>query len=290
MERAIDVVEIALQLFHGPIYVRKEIVHNKHVVEELKAKGAIFVEELDEVPDGARVIFSAHGVSPEVRRQAKERKLQVIDATCPLVTKVHVEARRYARAGRTIFLIGHRDHVEVIGTRGEAPEHIVVVGDVAEAGPRAAAEITTRPGKDAVGGIQEIGGILEADPDTDWSKVRLEALRQHLIDMNEVTLHAAAAATPIDGGLAIAVTGQGRTLAAIQRMVPAHAPMIDGHDGWHATATLLPDGARLTVTASDPREVAHIRGLGFIGLMATGAHHQAHHLAIAEGQRPMHTY
>ena len=152
------------------------------------------------------------------------------------------------------------------------------------------AAMPTLPGQDAFGAIQEIVGILEADPHTDWSKVRLEALRQHLIDMNEVTLHAAATATPVDGGLAIAVTGAGRTLAAIQRMVPAHAPMIDGHDGWHATAALLPDGARLTVTASDPREAAHIRGLGFIGLMATGAHHQAHHLAIATGQRPMHTY
>lgn len=153
-----------------------------------------------------------------------------------------------------------------------------------------AAAMPTLPGQDAFGAIQEIVGILEADPSTDWSKVRLEALRQHLIDMNELTLHAAAAATPVDGGLAITVTGKGRTLAAIQRMVPAHAPMIDGHNGWHARAMLLPDGARLTVTASDPREVTHIRGLGFIGLMATGAHHQAHHLAIAEGKRPMHTY
>jgi 4-hydroxy-3-methylbut-2-enyl diphosphate reductase len=128
--RAIDVVKIALDLYGAPIYVRKEIVHNRHVVEELRAAGAIFVEELAEVPEGARVIFSAHGVSPAVRSEAKERKLQVIDATCPLVTKVHLEAVRYAKQGYTIILIGHRDHDEVIGTLGEAPENTILVSDV----------------------------------------------------------------------------------------------------------------------------------------------------------------
>ncbi len=108
--RAIDVVRIALDLYGSPIYVRKEIVHNRHVVEELRGAGAIFIEELEEVPEGARVIFSAHGVSPAVRAQAQERRLQVIDATCPLVTKVHLEAVRFARQGFTIVLIGHRDH------------------------------------------------------------------------------------------------------------------------------------------------------------------------------------
>jgi 4-hydroxy-3-methylbut-2-en-1-yl diphosphate reductase len=128
--RAIDVVKIALNLYGAPIYVRKEIVHNRHVVEELRAAGAVFVEELDEVPEGARVIFSAHGVSPEVRSQAVERQLQVIDATCPLVTKVHLEAVRFARQGHTIVLIGHKDHDEVIGTLGEAPEATVLVETV----------------------------------------------------------------------------------------------------------------------------------------------------------------
>jgi 4-hydroxy-3-methylbut-2-en-1-yl diphosphate reductase len=125
--RAIDVVKIALDLYGAPIYVRKEIVHNRHVVDELRGAGAIFVEELDEVPEGARVIFSAHGVSPAVRRQASERRLQVIDATCPLVTKVHLEAVKFARKGFTIILIGHKDHDEVIGTLGEAPEATVLV-------------------------------------------------------------------------------------------------------------------------------------------------------------------
>lgn len=128
--RAIDVVKIALDLYGAPIYVRKEIVHNKHVVDELRRAGAIFVEELNEVPEGARVIFSAHGVSPAVRAQAKERHLQVIDATCPLVTKVHLEAVRFAKQGYTIVLIGHRDHDEVIGTLGEAPESTILVSDV----------------------------------------------------------------------------------------------------------------------------------------------------------------
>jgi 4-hydroxy-3-methylbut-2-enyl diphosphate reductase len=125
--RAIDVVNIALELYGPPVYVRKEIVHNKHVVEELRQAGAIFIEELDEVPAGARAIFSAHGVSPAVRSQAQERNLKIIDATCPLVTKVHLEAVRFAREGYSIVLIGHRDHDEVIGTLGEAPgqSHLV---------------------------------------------------------------------------------------------------------------------------------------------------------------------
>ena len=128
--RAIDVVNIALDLFGPPIYVRKEIVHNRHVVDELRAAGAMFVEELSEVPEGARVIFSAHGVSPAVRAEARERKVKVIDATCPLVTKVHLEAVKFARQHHTIILIGHRDHDEVIGTIGEAPESTFLVCNV----------------------------------------------------------------------------------------------------------------------------------------------------------------
>src|SRR6185369_16337573 len=128
--RAIDVVKIALSAYGAPIYVRKEIVHNRHVVEELRAAGAIFVEELSEVPVGARAIFSAHGVSPAVRQEAKDRELKVIDATCPLVTKVHLEAVKFARQKFTIVLIGHKDHDEVIGTLGEAPEATVLVSNV----------------------------------------------------------------------------------------------------------------------------------------------------------------
>jgi 4-hydroxy-3-methylbut-2-enyl diphosphate reductase len=126
--RAIDIVRIALEAFGPPIYVRKEIVHNRFVVEELQQKGAIFVDSVDEVPEGERVIYSAHGVSPEVRQASQERKLRVIDATCPLVTKVHVEAVKFAKEGYSLVLIGHRDHDEVIGTLGEAPSVTQVVG------------------------------------------------------------------------------------------------------------------------------------------------------------------
>jgi 4-hydroxy-3-methylbut-2-enyl diphosphate reductase len=119
--RAIDIVRIALETFGAPIYVRKEIVHNRYVVDELTAKGAIFVDSVEEVPQGERVIYSAHGVAPEVRDASKVRNLRVIDATCPLVTKVHVEAVKFAREGYSLILIGHHDHDEVIGTLGEAP-------------------------------------------------------------------------------------------------------------------------------------------------------------------------
>jgi 4-hydroxy-3-methylbut-2-enyl diphosphate reductase len=133
VDRAIDVVNLALQLYGSPVYVRKEIVHNKHVIRALAAKGAVFVDELDEVPDNAVAIFSAHGVSPQVRAAAAAKNLKVIDGTCPLVTKVHTEAVRYAREGRSIILVGHAGHDEVIGTMGEVPGQIQLVGSVAEA-------------------------------------------------------------------------------------------------------------------------------------------------------------
>ena len=127
VDRAVIAVEKALELHGAPIYVRKEIVHNKYVVETLSERGAIFVAETDEVPEGARVVFSAHGVSPAVREAADARSLVSIDATCPLVTKVHKEAVRFAREGQTILLIGHTGHEEVEGTAGEAPEHTIIV-------------------------------------------------------------------------------------------------------------------------------------------------------------------
>jgi 4-hydroxy-3-methylbut-2-enyl diphosphate reductase len=133
VDRAIEVVNLALQRYPGPVYVRKEIVHNVHVVNELRTKGVVFVDELDEVPDGASVIFSAHGVSPDVRQRAALRGLNVVDATCPLVTKVHHEAVRYAREGRPVVLVGHQGHDEVVGTMGHAPEHIHLIGSAEEA-------------------------------------------------------------------------------------------------------------------------------------------------------------
>lgn len=132
-------VEKALDLYGAPVYVRKQIVHNKHVVSNLEERGAIFVEELDEVPEGATVVFSAHGVSPEVHRQAETRSLKTIDATCPLVTKVHHEAKRFAADDYDILLIGHEGHEEVEGTAGEAPDHIQLVQ-----GPEDVANIVVR--------------------------------------------------------------------------------------------------------------------------------------------------
>jgi 4-hydroxy-3-methylbut-2-en-1-yl diphosphate reductase len=133
VDRAIETVERMLEELGPPVYVRGEIVHNKHVVETLAAKGAVFVDSESEVPVGETIILSAHGVSPEVRRVCAERNLRVIDATCPLVSKVHAEVRRYAARGATVLLVGHGDHDEVIGTRGEAPDSVILVESVEDA-------------------------------------------------------------------------------------------------------------------------------------------------------------
>jgi 4-hydroxy-3-methylbut-2-enyl diphosphate reductase len=133
VERAIDIVEVALAAYGPPVYVRKQIVHNLHVVRDLETRGAVFVEELTEVPEGATVVFSAHGVAPEVHAEAKARRLRVVDATCPLVTKVHQEARKFAAKGYDIVLVGHEGHEEVVGTMGHASRAVHLVGDEGEA-------------------------------------------------------------------------------------------------------------------------------------------------------------
>ena len=155
----------------APIYVRKEIVHNRFVVEELQQKGAIFVDSVDEVPEGERVIYSAHGVSPEVREASKARKLRVIDATCPLVTKVHVEAVKFAKEGYSLILIGHRDHDEVIGTLGEAPTVTQVVGSPAEVAS------VTLPDPDRVAYLTQT--TLSLDETRDIIAALREALPEH---------------------------------------------------------------------------------------------------------------
>ncbi len=131
--RAIEIVERGLERFGAPVYVRRQIVHNTHVVRQLEDRGAIFVEEIDQVPPGSVVVLAAHGVSPVVRAAAEHRQLRIVDATCPLVTKVHSEVRRYAARGDTVFLIGHREHEEVVGTAGESPDNVLVIGDAREA-------------------------------------------------------------------------------------------------------------------------------------------------------------
>ena len=141
----------------------------------------------------------------------------------------------------------------------------------------------TMPGQDAFGAIQEVVQILEFDPTTDWSKVNIAALREHLIDMNEVTLHAAATERPLDNGVEIAVTGEGRTLEAIKRMVPAHVSELV-KIGWNAKTEELPNGVKLTVTTDDAKQAIKLKALGFMGIMVQGGHHQPHHLMIARGE------
>jgi len=173
-----------------------------------------------------------------------------------------------------------------MGPMGSMPMQHPTGGMMAH-GPGRQAAVPTEPGQAAFGAIQQIVGMLQADPRTDWSKVDVDALRQHLIDMDEVTLRATAQKEPIENGLRIKVTGSGRTLEAIQRMVPEHASDIDGMYGWTVRTTAIPNGVDLTVTAGKPADVQKIRALGFMGIMVQGSHHQMHHLAIAKGE-PMH--
>jgi hypothetical protein len=166
------------------------------------------------------------------------------------------------------------------------PGHEAMGGMMAHQ-PGQQSAVPTEPGQAAFGAIQQIVGILQADPQTDWSKVDVDALREHLIDMDEVTMRAAVRKEPIENGLRIKVTGGGRTLEAIQRMVPEHARDIDGMYGWTVRTTAIPDGVELTVTTGNAADVRKIRALGFMGIMVQGSHHQMHHLAVAKGE-PMH--
>jgi 4-hydroxy-3-methylbut-2-enyl diphosphate reductase len=173
VDRAVVTVEKALETYGAPVYVRKEIVHNKHVVETLTERGAIFVDEADEVPEGALVVFSAHGVSPAVHEQAADRQLRTIDATCPLVTKVHQEAKRFARDDYDILLIGHEGHEEVEGTAGEAPEHVRLV-DTAED----AASVTVRDPSKVV-------WLSQTTLSVDETMVRVKQLRSRFPELQD---------------------------------------------------------------------------------------------------------
>ena len=166
VDRAVLTVEKALQTYGAPVYVRKQIVHNAHVVRTLEGMGAVFVEETDEVPEGATVVLSAHGVAPTVHAVAKERGLRTIDATCPLVTKVHMEARRFAKDDLDIVLIGHEGHEEVVGTTGQAPEHIHLVD-----GPDEAAEVEVR-------NPARVAYLSQTTLSVDETRVTVDALRQ----------------------------------------------------------------------------------------------------------------
>jgi hypothetical protein len=192
--------------------------------------------------------------------------------------------RRIMLAVAAVVLVGAAAFAQTMNhgtpTQGNMPMPMQMHGGM----PGPIASLPTRPGQDLFGAVQEIVGILDADPATDWSKVNFDALRVHLIDMNEVALHADAAVEHIDGGIRVAVTGTGRTLAAIQRMLPEHAHEMNGQNGWVVKAEQRPDGITLTVTSADPKQTAIIRGLGFIGVMASGGHHQMHHLMMAKGE------
>ncbi|MFN2593267.1 MAG: 4-hydroxy-3-methylbut-2-enyl diphosphate reductase [Actinomycetota bacterium] len=171
VDRAVQIVERALEALGPPVYVRKEIVHNRHVVSELAKQGAIFVESEDEIPPGSVCVFSAHGVSPEVRRNAEARNLQVIDATCPLVTKVHNEAKRFVRGGRKIVLVGHKGHEEIEGTSGEAPDSTKVIESVEQIG-----ELGLQPG-------EPVAYLTQTTLSVDDTLDVVEALRSRFTDI-----------------------------------------------------------------------------------------------------------
>ncbi|WP_424991597.1 4-hydroxy-3-methylbut-2-enyl diphosphate reductase [Nocardia nova] len=171
VDRAIQIVEQTLRRYGAPVYVRRQIVHNTHVVDELSRRGAVFVEELDEVPEGAVVVLAAHGVAPEVRHQAVRRSLRVIDGTCPLVSKVHAEVRKFAAAGKTVFLIGHAEHEEVVGTRGEAPGNVLVVAD-----PEAAARVSPPDPEQVAYVMQTTLALAEAEATAAVLRQRFPAL------------------------------------------------------------------------------------------------------------------
>lgn len=171
VDRAVQIVERALEQIGAPVYVRKEIVHNRHVVSELEKKGAVFVDSERDIPDGAVCVFSAHGVSPEVRRNAEARNLQVIDATCPLVTKVHLEAKRFDRARRKIVLVGHAGHEEIEGTSGEAPDRTYVVENAAQID-----ELGLDPG-------EPVAYLTQTTLSVDDTKDVVEALRARFTDI-----------------------------------------------------------------------------------------------------------
>jgi 4-hydroxy-3-methylbut-2-enyl diphosphate reductase len=233
VERAIQVVERVLAQHGPPVYVRKQIVHNTHVVADLAARGAVFVAELDEVPDGARVVFSAHGVSPAVRAEAERRGLSVTDATCPLVAKVHAEARRFAARGDTVVLIGHAGHEEVEGTLGVAPERTVLVQSTAEAArlavpdPRRVSYLT-----------QTTLAVDETDAVVDALRARFPALRGPATDdiCYATTNRQAALRTVAAEADLVLVVGSGNSsnsqrLVELARRHGTAAHLIDGPDG-----------------------------------------------------------
>ena len=262
VDRAVVTVEKALDLYGPPIYVRKQIVHNRHVVTSLEERGAIFVEELDEVPEGATVVFSAHGVAPSVHTEAAERSLKTIDATCPLVTKVHLEARRFASEGYQILLIGHEGHEEVVGTMGEAPEAITLLE-----GPSDVADVAVQSDRPLVWLSQTTLSVDETMQTVDALKGRFPELKSPPSDdICYATQNRQAAVKAIAGQCdVVVVVGSGNSSNSV-RLVEvaleagaAASYRIDGADelqqGWFTDAVTV----GLTSGASVPEHL--VRGV-----------------------------
>jgi 4-hydroxy-3-methylbut-2-en-1-yl diphosphate reductase len=249
VERAIEIVERALERFGAPVYVRRQIVHNRHVVDDLERRGAIFVEEADEVPPGSTLVLAAHGVAPTVRATAADRELHVIDATCPLVSKVHQEVRRFTARGSTVLLIGHHDHEEVAGTRGEAPDRVIVVADPAEA---AAVEV---PDPESVAyAMQTTLAVDEAAETVSVLRDRFPAIRgPHNDDICYATTNRQHAVRRVadESDLVLVLGSQNssnsRRLAEVSEAVGTPARLID--DASDVELSWLRDVRRIGVTA-----------------------------------------
>jgi len=300
VSHAIEIVDLVLDREGAPIYVRHEIVHNRHVVERLRERGAIFVDEIDDVPDGSVLIFSAHGVSPAVRAAAAARHLRVIDATCPLVTKVHVEALRYARDGYDILVIGHRGHVEVVGTLGHAPEQMHLVETVADV-----ADVTVRD-------PQRVAVVTQTTLSVDDTRDIVEAIRQrfpavHLPAKDDICYATQNRQTAIkevarqsETVLVIGspTSSNANRLVEVSRNAGTPAHLIEDPDGidpaWVADATTV----GLTAGASTPEElvqaaIVRLRELGFTRVrdITTAVEHVVFPLprGLRDGALPMAT-
>ena len=268
VERAIEVVELALRIHGAPIYVRHEIVHNRHVVEALRAEGAVFTDDLAAVPPGSVLVLSAHGVAPAVRLEAEARGLRVLDATCPLVTRVHLEARRHAEEGRMVVLVGRRHHVEVQGTLGEAPESIVVVETAAEAESLAAPD----PGK--------VAYILQTTLSVDDSRAIVEVLRRRFPGLREPARGICYATQNRQNAVrelarrcrTVFVVGSpnssnARRLVEVAEGLGVDARLIEGPDDLGAGAIVAGADVGVTASASTPEDVvqACVRRLQELG-------------------------
>jgi 4-hydroxy-3-methylbut-2-enyl diphosphate reductase len=284
VDRAIEIAEIALERFGPPVYVRHEIVHNRHVVDGLRAKGAVFVEDPDDVPDGSLLIFSAHGVSPDVRGRAEARGLRVIDATCPLVTKVHVEARRMAKEGYEIVLVGHRGHVEVEGTLGQAPERMHLVQAVEDV-----AKLQVRD-------PERLGCVTQTTLSVDDTRDILEALRARFPnirlprkdDICYATQNRQNAVKDLTGGAEVVIvvgapaSSNSNRLVELARKRGARAYLVERADGIDATWLTGVRCVGVTAGASAP-EVLVAEVVERLRELADGELHVTSQPAVDEG-------